>query len=378
VSKKSIVFINQSSGYLMIDIIHQHLHKYDELVLLTGFLNPRNIPLDKSVKVHMLKSYNRNSTFLRLYSWIMFTVQSWWLLLVKYRKAALYCISNPPFTILLGLLLRRPTTFLIYDVYPDALVSTKLLREDHFLIKIWNNWNKRAYSRAKNIFTISTGMKKLLSKYIQEAKIEIVPIWTDNSFLKPIPKSENKLINEWGLKDKFVVMYSGNLGLTHPVEVLIDLANELPLHRVEFVIVGEGAKKEKLQRLIEKYELVNVQLLPYQPTELLPLSLNVADLAVVTISNEAGQLSVPSKTFNLMSCGKPIMAIAPLSSELAQLLYTFKNGECFDLSQIEQMKELILTMVVDKSNVAQYKKKSLLASKEFTPKNAKRLYFEVV
>ena len=73
---KSIVFLNQSSGYLMIDIINAHVPYYDELILLTGFFNPRDIPLDSKVKVKYLKSYKRSGNFIKFYSWIVFHLQS--------------------------------------------------------------------------------------------------------------------------------------------------------------------------------------------------------------------------------------------------------------------------------------------------------------
>lgn len=360
----------------MIDIIHEHLDSHKEVVLLTGFLNPRNKPLDIKVKVHMLKNYNRSSTLTRLYSWLFFTIECWLLLIFKYGKSSIYCVSNPPFTIWFGVFFKRSIAYLIYDVYPDALVSTKLVGLNNFIVKKWRIWNKKAYSRAKAIFTISGGMKKQLEEYVAPNKIEVIPIWTDNTFLKPIPKSENRLVKEWNLENKFVVMYSGNLGRTHPVEVLIELANDLKSHPIEFLIIGEGEKKEELKEMIQHYGLSNVQLLPYQPTELLPYSLTVADLAIVTLSNEVGQLSVPSKTFNFMSCGLPIMAIAPQNAELRELLEIYKNGKCFNQSQLFKMKQFVLSLIKDGELKRSYANKSLTASKEFTSINARKLHID--
>ena len=70
--KKSILFINQSAGYLMIDIINAHVPLYDNLVLLTGFLNPRETALDKKVRVNKLIEYKRSSSQKRLITWLGF------------------------------------------------------------------------------------------------------------------------------------------------------------------------------------------------------------------------------------------------------------------------------------------------------------------
>ena len=96
---KSIVFVNQSSGYLMIDIINAHAPYYDELVLLTGFYNPRGTKLDPKVKIKYLKYYNRSSNLLRIYSWFVFHLQSLFYIFYRYKKSKIYFVSNPPINV---------------------------------------------------------------------------------------------------------------------------------------------------------------------------------------------------------------------------------------------------------------------------------------
>ena len=160
--KKSIIFINQSSGYLMIDIINAHAPYYDELILLTGYFNPRNISLNPKVKIIFLKNYVRDSFFKRLFSWIIFLLQSIFYIYFKYKKSNLYFVSNPPIFTFLPFLKNRNYSFLIYDIYPQFLVKNKLIKESSILFRIWNWRNTIVYENAKYIFTISEGMKQNL------------------------------------------------------------------------------------------------------------------------------------------------------------------------------------------------------------------------
>jgi glycosyltransferase involved in cell wall biosynthesis len=199
-----------------------------------------------------------------------------------------------------------------------------------------------------------------------------VPIWTDNTFLKPIPKHENEFILKNNLQNKFVVMYSGNLGFSHDVEIIPEIAKIIAIPEIEFLIIGDGDKKSLIEKKIKDYQLTNCKLLPWQETQMLPFSLAAADLSIVTLGKEASLLSVPSKTFNIMSVGTPLLCIASQKSELAQLVNTNKVGKIFDANQKNEIKNFILELFNNKNNLQEYKNNSLLTSKLFGPENANK------
>jgi len=375
-SKKSIVFINQSSGYLMIDIIHAHLEEYDEIILLTGHLNPRNKPLDTKVKVHYLKKYNRDNLVQRIATWSLFFIQSLLYIFFKYRKSVIYFVSNPPFNLFSALFLKRPFTFLIYDIYPDVLAEQNYMNSSNAVYKVWCRINRHVFKKASRIFTISEGMKNKLEKYIVKDKIRVVPIWTDNTFLKPIPKNNNPFVKKHNLQEKFVVLYSGNLGITHPLEVLIEIANNILDPSIVILIIGEGQKKSSLKNKVKERSLVNVKFLPFQPTSELPYSLSAADLGVVTLDKKSSATSVPSKTYSLMSVGVPLLVIADHNSEIYQLVSTYNNGKVFDDKDIEDIISFIKQCKSDKRYHAELIQHSIKASKNYTKKNAELLCFD--
>jgi len=367
--KESIVFINQNAGYLMIDIIHAHT-EYQQRAIITGKLVSRNKSLDDAVVVEKIITYNRSSGIKRLFTWFWGFVQILWLVKTKYRKSDLFIITNPPFAVFIPLFCNNKFSVLIYDIYPDALVAYKYISDHNIITRMWKRVNRKIFSKAQKIFTISNGMKKVLSAYVAENKICVVPIWTDNRFLKPVDKDSNIFIQQHQLQDKFIVMYSGNLGHSHSLELLVEMASAIKDKEIYFVVIGEGDKKRLLDDLLKKNKLANFILLPLQEIEMLPFSLSAADLAVVTLGKEASELSVPSKTFNLMSAGVPIMGIAATSSELASIIAHYQIGKCFSTTAVEEMIEFIQLVKSDKKYHSRLRQNALAASEDFSPANA--------
>jgi len=138
---------------------------------------------------------------------------------------------------------------------------------------------------------------------------------------------------------------------------------------VKFVIIGDGEKKDKLASIIRKNNLKNCLLLPYQQPEVLPYSLASADIAIVTLGKNASRLSVPSKTYNMMSVGAPLLCIADQKSELYNLVRKYEIGECFLENQIEEMKSFVEKLLSNKHILRQYGTNSLKASKNFGSHN---------
>lgn len=367
--EKEIVFINQNAGYLMIDIIQAHA-QYNKRSFITGRLAQRDIKLDESVKIEKIIGYNRSSGIKRLFTWGWAFIQIIWLVKSRYRKADLFIVTNPPFAILLPLFCNNKFSVLIYDVYPDALVAYKFFGNQSLITRLWRKANRSIFVKAEKIFTISKGMKKVLSQYVPEEKIKIVPVWSHNDFLKPVSKADNIFINQQNLQDKFLVVYSGNLGHSHDLEVLVEIAAKIKEDSIHFVIIGQGDKKQVLKERIAEYQLSNCTLLPWQDMSMLPYTLSAADLAVVSLGREASMLSVPSKTFNLLSTGTPLLCIAHTDSELATLVNQYQLGKCFEASEIDPMIEFIYTLKSDKNYQLQLRQNALKASKDFGPENA--------
>ena len=370
--KDKIVFINQSTGYLMIDIVNAFASQCKKTALIAGSIKENERSLNPSTKVDKIVEYNRTSIFKRLLTWVWGTIQIYFKLLFKYRGWYVVYVTNPPLSYLLSLCLKNPFSVIVYDIYPDALTNIGI-KKTNFLYRKWIKWNNKLFDKADKIFTLSDGMKKQLSSYTDNNKIESIPNWSASTKLHPINKEENIFIKSHNLTDKFIVLYSGNIGITHNVEYIIEVAKKLKNDNdIQFLIIGEGGKKKILENNVTKYGLNNCRFLTWQSVEMMPYSLASADIAVITLNDDTASLSVPSKTYNLLAVGAPLLCIAPKTSELNNLVSEYNNGRCFDKEAIKEMTEYILEVNNNPTLKKELSNNSLKSSKQFTYKNAEQ------
>ena len=192
-----------------------------------------------------------------------------------------------------------------------------------------------------------TFRRNLMAKGISPDKITVIPNGANPDIIQPLPK-ENSFREQNGLIGKFVIMYAGNLGLTSCLEDVIHTAVLLRANQdVHFVIVGEGVKKPSLEQLAEEQQLENIQFLPYQSREIFPEMLAAADLSLVTLNQNSSTASLPHKIFNIMASARPILAIAPTESELAQLVNNNDCGVSIPPGNPEQLADEILRIKED-------------------------------
>lgn len=370
---KGIVLLDQTSGYLQIDMLYALQRKYPQTAIIAGSIVERDRSLPADTAWTKIMRYDKSTTLKRLVSWTVSTLQMWYHVLTKYRGYKLFIITNPPFAVFIPSFVSNSYSVLVYDVYPDILYTTGYFKKNSWLVRLWERWNKKIFAGATNLYTISQGMKQEVAKYADPDKIEVVPIWTDAAFFKPMARSENRFLTEHQLQDKFIVMYSGNLGNTHDVDVLVDVAAELQENKdIFFVIIGEGGKKKLIQEKISRLKPNNVLLLPWQPAEMLPYTFNAPDIGVVTLGHESSTMSVPSKTYNLMSAGLPILAIASEESELNTLIKQYQIGVCFSGNKQEAIKSFIKKLYQDSDLCKQYAENARRAAADFSPANADR------
>lgn len=354
----------------MVDIINQFTEDGYRCDLITGLLVERNRPLSKEVKVHKIIRYDNTTTFRRVFTWVWGTVQIFFLVLFSFRKAHLFIVSNPPMAVLIPRIVPNSFSLLIFDVYPDAITDLGILKKKSFIIKIWKKANQRVYSRAENVFTITEGMKESLMSYVRNKNIKVVPLWADNEFLSRISREENIFIKSHSLEGKFVVLYSGNIGISNDVEVLAEVAKLINNENVIFMIIGGGARKKHLEEKVENESLKNIIILPWQDVEYLPYTLSAANIGVVTLGKGASKLAVPSKIFSLLSVGVPIMGIAAQDSDLNNFIEAINTGKCFLPEDIEGMAQYIMRLADNPKQCEDLSNNALHASCLFTRKNA--------
>jgi glycosyltransferase involved in cell wall biosynthesis len=370
VRRSGTVIINQDSGYLTIDIANRLVSDHGSCTLITGRLVQRSTPLHEDVAVHRIMKYNRRDTVLRLISWGVASMQILMLLKFRYRREHLLVVSNPPFAPLLTRLVRNPYSLLIFDVYPEAFIQYGFLSAGSWIARRWQAANRKVFSGAREVFTLTTGMKDLLSGYRAGRSIRVVPLWSDSASLKPVPPGENPFIARHGLQDRFVVLYSGNLGTTSNAALLADIAASIQREDILFLIIGEGKEKGKITRRIRALGLNNCLLLPWQRPEDLNYSLASAGLAVVSLDISASDLAIPSKLFDLMAVGVPVLGLTRKGSELEKIIESNDMGRCFEPHMTGRIAEFIQDVADNPGMRGRFAGHALEAAGRYTSRSA--------
>jgi len=359
---------------MTIDLANALAKKYERVFLLTGYLVSMGTSLDRNIDVQHIYKYHRSSIRTRAFSWFIGTIQAFFLIVFKYRNSDLYITSNPPTLPLTLSMIRRPYSLMIWDIYPDALVMSDLVRRNNPIVKIWSRLNRKVYKRALSIITLTEGMASGLERYIDRSKITIVPAWASgqDSFIQE--QNENPFIAKYQLNDKFIILYSGNLGKEHEVESLVFLAENIKQHEdIQVMIIGRGWKYDFIQNEIQAKNLANCMILPKQPSELFLASLAATHIGVVSLSNSLSNVSIPSKTFNILASGKPILCIGEQESDLAKLLQSTTTGAAFSPDNIGGMTDFVLHLKKDKQIYQEYARNAREISSRFTSGNADRI-----
>lgn len=218
-----------------------------------------------------------------------------------------------------------PWVLQLEDLYPDAAVAAGMMTNKS-TIAFFLRMETFLYQNSQHISVISESFRQtLLIKKVPKSKIEVIPVWADPDEVRPGPK-KNAFRQEHGLEDKFVVMYAGNIGLTSCLGEVLGAAEILRGQtEIQFVIVGEGVKKEALRIEKQNKQLTNVMFLPYQPRKIFPEMLAAGDIILVTLNANAALASLPSKVFSGMASARPILAVAPPGSELARIV---RDADC--------------------------------------------------
>ncbi|MCP4416278.1 MAG: glycosyltransferase family 4 protein [Chloroflexi bacterium] len=271
-------------------------------------------------------------------------------LLWRQRKQfpAVVVTTNPPFLGLVGwlftILFQLPYLLIVYDIYPEIAVNLGALSPRSMITRLWHGVTRLIFRKAAVLVVIGRDMERIVKEKIpinQHHRITLIPNWSDEKRVKPVPKDENNFRREQNLNGHFLVQYAGRMGRTHNLEPIIEAARQLAKEKILFQFVGDGAKKAALQRMVAEYQLANVQFLAYQPMERLAEMLSAADLALVCLDAAFTGLSVPSKSYGIMASGTPILGFVQPDSEIGQMIEEEKCGLVLPSPTTEQISQTL-------------------------------------
>ncbi|MBW4454658.1 MAG: glycosyltransferase family 4 protein [Nostoc indistinguendum CM1-VF10] len=364
---KSIMIISQhfypesgATAQLITDLVKGLTHNNYEVNIFIS-TQSNNITSEFPYKVKINRAFSiiesKTSIFSKISSSIFFLLGALVYVIFKLPYSTpLLIVSNPPYSGILGLCFKFLRAgryyFLLQDIFPESAVMSGIIQENSILFNLLSKLIYQTYKYANKVIVLSSSMQSFLEKKYPHLKsiIKVIENWA----IEDIPicdKQNNQFAKQYNLDKVFTVLYSGNLGRLHDIESITEAAQILKDTPIQFIFIGDGAKTKIVEQTIKTHKLKNILLLPYQPRELLPLSLTACDLSLVSLIPGAESIVAPSKLYGMLAAGRGIIAISMPDSYIDKLLTTSGCGVNSPPNNPENLAKLISELANDNLKV---------------------------
>lgn len=301
------------------------------------------------VQIHRVRatSLGRGNVFRRMTDYLSFYAGAMLKALALPKSDVVVTLTTPPIIGLLGTLLRRlKGSCQIYwsmDLHPDASLSLRQMSSKHPLVAVLAWLSNLVYRQADRVVVLGPYMSdRIRDKGVRASRIVEIPVWSRQDEIFPIAREGHPMRASLGLTDKFVVMYSGNLGLAHTATEFIEAARRLR-HRSEivFLFIGGGPRLREVKVAKDADSLENIKILDYVPRDQLHESLTVADAHLVSMRPEMTGIVVPGKLYGAMASERPVVFIGPDHSETADTIRQAGCGVTIRLGEVDTLVKMI-------------------------------------
>jgi len=308
-----------------------------------SYLGPVELLKAKAPKV------DKNKTFSRLWASIVTTLSFGKLVVQKVKKGdTVFAVTNPFLLVLTMALIRIFKNFdyvlLVHDVFPENAVPAGLTNPNGFIYKLSKRIYDWAYSKADRLIVLGRDMKELVDAKVQGKKESmVIENWFDEDLTFDNTIDRNQYLGVDTI-DKIVIGFAGNIGRVQNLEEFLEVFSTVQTDRIILVLIGEGAKKEALEHIIQTKKLQNVLLLGNKPRSEQSTFLSCFDIGLITLSRGMYGLGVPSKTYNLLAFGKPVLYIGDQRSELDRLVTESSVGWSFNWENLDEIRTFLGTL----------------------------------
>lgn len=285
-------------------------------------------------------TFGRGSHLGRLVDYASFYVQVLARLLGPRRHDGVIFLTTPPLLSFAGRVARllRGQRYGIWsmDLHPDAEFASGMLGERSLLGRLLEWANATGYRGADFVVDLGAYMKsRLVAKQVSAQRTATIHVWSRVEEIEPTPREANPIIDELGLRDRFVVMYSGNAGIVHDFadvkEAMLRLRND-PL--IYFLFVGGGPQRGDIEDFARRHAIENFSYREYFPREQLRYSLAAADAHLITLRAPFVGIAVPGKLYGIMASGRPALFVGPAQCESADAIREAGAGVVIDPASV--------------------------------------------
>jgi len=263
-------------------------------------------------------------------------------------------VTNPPtlpFVIMLACLLKGARCIVrVDDVYPDVLHACDVYSNETFVYRVFDRLMKWLLGKADAMVVLGRDMQALVaSKTDVKKEIRVITNWADVDQIRPDPEAGKAFLEEYGLTGKLVLQWAGNMGYPHEVETLLEAMEKLADEdNVHFLYIGAGAKRPWLEEKVAKKGLKNVTFVGLLPREQQQAFLNGCDIGLSSLVAGMTGISVPSRSYNILCAGKPILAVGDPEGEISQLLVDKNVGWVISPGDSDKIVTAVKEMLADR------------------------------
>ncbi len=321
-----------------------------------------------------LASFGKGSLRARLIGGLSFLAQATLRALFTRHLAGVLVSTSPPMASAAGVALSRlrrvPLAFWVMDVNPDQAVISGAVSRRSLPARLLEASNRAAARRSAAVILLDRFMAgRLRNRWQPGEAATILPPWSHDSHLEPVPHEENPFRAErgWG-PETVVLMYSGNISPVHPVAPILQAARRLGDEpRLRFVFIGGGAGRAEVEEAVARLHLDNVELLPYQPLETLRFSLSAADVHLVTMGAAMVGVVHPCKVYGALRVARPVLFVGPAASHVGEILRTSRAGWQVDPADVDALEARIRSLLrLDREALRRVGAAAAAAAEEFT------------
>ena len=332
-------------------------------------------------------TFNKDRFLLRIVNLATISLSIFFTALLDIKKNDIVIVvTSPPmlpFTIKTACWLKKATCILrIDDVYPETLIAAGMLNPQSFAATLLRSLNKKLYHKVDEIVVLGRDMERLARKKVPNSNktITIIPNWADVDEIYPMPKNQNALLKELDLEGKFMVLCAGNMGRAQAIEMMFQAANLLKNNKsIHFLFIGSGAKKPWMYHAVSEMHIKNVTILNQRPRHDQINFLNACDINMVSLVSGMTGAGVPSRMYNIMAAGKPIVAIAPSDSELCRVVMEEEIGWIVSPNQPNLLKDVILEAYSNPHRLKEMGTKARLeAENKYSPQSILNEYCKLI
>lgn len=337
-----------STAYILTEVARALTDKYDVKVICEDE-NPNGYVADSfldGIAVHRIKSVKLDEKKLlsRAFRQLILTLKLFNASVTRIKKKdKVLIVTNPAPLILAMSFLKKckgfDYTILVHDVFPENTIPAQIYDStDNWTYKFLKRMFDSAYSRADKLITLGVDMRKVIKMKIRsESEIVVIENWADCERIK----AENRNL------DKITLLYAGNLGRVQGLERLLEIINQVNNPEIKFMFRGKGALRNKISNIIESESNSKISLGgSYTRSEESDV-LNDCDIAFVSLAQGMYGLGVPSKSYNIMAAGKPILFVGDLESEISLMVLKYNIGWCFASENTAGLREFLENLSED-------------------------------